>query len=153
MGLVDAARLRTTTLEITVPASIAIAAKRAIAGLPPAPGPAAEAWGTYRDILFAVLDRFESWEFREGGDLDPTYTTLEHLCERATARAAPRWDPAAAALICTGPLSELQERCAPRRHIRTDPVSSPVNWGSAHRGRPVPRPEVRGANLGEGVRK
>jgi len=151
MALVEAARLRAPRVEVTVPAALAIAAKRSIAGLPPARGPAAEAWEVYRDVVLGVLERFDSWEIREGSDLDPTYATLERLCERAAARAAPRRDWAAeAALICTGPLSELQER-APAAHPRRPRVlsrelelRSPGPAGAEAGG-------ARRASLGEGV--
>jgi hypothetical protein len=151
-ALVEAARLRATALEITAPASIAIAVKRSIAGLRPVRGPAAEAWEVYRDIVLAVLERFESWEFREGSDLDPTYATLEVLCDRAAARAPPRRDWAAAALVCTGPLSELQER-APRRYIRAGPHI--LSRGLGQRSPGPAGAEAGGApraSLGEGVR-
>jgi len=98
LALVDAVKLRAARVEITVPAALAIAAKRSIAGLPPGRGPHVEAWEVYRSVVLALLERFESWEIREGSDRDPTYAALESLCGRA------------AALICTGPLSELQER-------------------------------------------
>jgi len=118
MALVDAARLRAPRVEITAPGAVAIAAKRSIAGLPLSRGPVAEAWSAHRDIVLAVLERFESWEIREGDDLDPTYTMLERLCERAAARAPPRRDRAVAALVCTGPLSELQERAVLGEGVR-----------------------------------
>jgi len=121
-ALADAARLRAARVEITLPAALAIAARRSIVGLPPAPGPAAEAWEAYRELVLPLLGRFDSWEIREGGDLDPTYAALERLCERAAARAPPHWDWGAALLVCTGPLSELRER-APRR--RPAPRTSP----------------------------
>jgi hypothetical protein len=112
-ALVEAARLRAACVEVTAPASIAVLVDRELAGLPPGRGPRAEAWGAYRDIVFAVLEKFETWEFREGSDLDPTYAALEGLCERAVARAGPPGERSgAAALICTrGTALEIQ---APR---------------------------------------
>jgi len=65
-------------------------------------GPLAEAWAAYRDMVLSVLVRFESWEFREGSDLDPTYAALEVLCGRAVARAGLCEERAGAAmLVCT----------------------------------------------------
>jgi len=101
-ALVEAARLRAAHVEVTAPAPIAVLVDRELAGLPPGRGPRAEAWGAYRDNVFAVLERFESWEFGEGSGLDPTYAALEGLCERAAARAGPREERSGAALlICT----------------------------------------------------
>jgi hypothetical protein len=153
MALVDAARLRAPRVEVTMPAALAIAARRSIAGLPPVRGPASEAWEVYRELVLAALERFDSWEIREGGDLDPTYAELERLCERAAARAAPRVDwRVAALLICTGSLSELEER-APGGTPAPAPYS-PLSGGVA--GSPGPAGAEAGgarrASLGEGVR-
>jgi hypothetical protein len=101
-ALVEAARLRAACVEVTAPAPLAVLVDRELAGLPPGRGPHAEAWGAYRDIVFAVLEKFETWEFREGSDLDPTYAALEVLCNRAVSRAGPREERAGAPLLaCT----------------------------------------------------
>jgi hypothetical protein len=118
MALVDAARLRAARVEITLSAALAIAARRSIAGLPLAPGPAAEAWKAYRGVVLPLLERFDSWEIREGGDLDPTYAALERLCERAAARVPQRRDRAVAALVCTGTLSGPRERTSLGEGVR-----------------------------------
>ena len=132
-ALVEAARLRAACVEVTAPAPIAILADRELAGLPPVRGPRAEAWAAYRDTVFAVLERFETWEFREGSDPDPTYAALEGLCERAAARAGPREERAGAPLLaCTGTAPELQETRAPGG------IPGPAPHFSRHESSPEP---------------